>query len=59
MDIHPGGFPPHHLFPFKSDNMKTSQKGMFFRANGRIRTDDPRFTKALLYQLSYIGLLFV
>lgn len=25
-------------------------------ADGRTRTDDPRFTKALLYQLSYIGL---
>lgn len=24
-------------------------------ANSRIRTDDLRFTKALLYQLSYVG----
>ena len=26
-------------------------------ANGQNRTDDPRFTKALLYRLSYVGLL--
>ena len=25
-------------------------------ANGQNRTDDPRFTKALLYRLSYVGL---
>ncbi len=24
-------------------------------ANGQNRTDDPRFTKALLYRLSYVG----
>ncbi len=25
------------------------------QANGRNRTDDPRITNALLYQLSYVG----
>jgi hypothetical protein len=29
------------------------------KADGGTRTRDPRFTKALLYQLSYIGLLAI
>ena len=29
------------------------------RAEDRIWTDDPRFTKALLYQLSYFGLIYI
>ena len=33
----------------------TPAKQMAIGANGRIRTHDLRFTKPLLYQLSYVG----
>ena len=33
------------------------KKGNFLGADGRNRTGDLRFTKALLYQLSYIGIM--
>ena len=41
---------------FGSANLQTSvAEAVGNGANGQNRTDDPRFTKALLYRLSYVG----
>ncbi len=42
-------------------NEKAAERGKdwIFGADERDRTSDPRFTKALLYQLSYIGIFLI
>lgn len=52
---HPPGDPGARLHKIYSMFLSEKQEGANFGANGRDRTDGPRFTKALLYQLSYIG----